>query len=133
MQIKTKHGNFPTLLKVLNVDEDIFNAQNYKPESRDFSISAIEELETFYAALSETAPDDDDAVIDYDTHNFLLYIYSSSPTFAEMVPPTTFQEIKTFLATIKKERNKKLNQTQDSPAKHTRSSKETDQNNTKST
>ena len=90
VQIKGKQGNFATLLKLLNVDEDIFEAQNYKTDSRLFPISAIEELETSYAALSETAPDDVDAVIDYDTHNFLLYIYSSSPTFSKMIPPTNF-------------------------------------------
>ena len=122
VQIKTKHGNFATLLKLLNVDEDIFDAQNYKTNSRLFPISAIEELETFYAALSETAPDKDTgAILDYDTHNFLLYMYSSFPAFSEMVPPTTFEEIKTVLATIKKERSKKLDQSADSPSKNLRS------------
>ena len=121
VQIKGKHEHFATLLKLLNVDEDIFEAQNYKTDSRLFPISAIEELETFYLALSESAPDNDGAIIDYNTHNFLLYMYSSFPTFSEMVPPTTFEEIKTVLATIKKERSKKLNQSADSPAKHLRS------------
>ncbi len=122
VQIKGKHGNFATLLKLLNVDENIFEAQNYKTDSRLFPISAIEELETFYLALSESAPDKDTgAILDYDTHNFLLYMYSSFPAFSEMVPPTTYEEIKTVLATIKKERSKKLDQSADSPAKHLRS------------
>ena len=83
------------------MDENIFEAQNYKTDSRLFPISAIEELETFYLAFLETAPDNG-AILDYDTHNFLLYMYSSFPAFSEMVPPTTYEEIKTVLATIKK-------------------------------
>ena len=124
VQIKAKRGNFATLLKLLNVEKDVFDAQNYKSDSRLFPVSAIEELETFYTALTETAPDDSDATIAYDTHNFLLYICSSSPTFAEMVLPITFGEIKTFLATIKKQRkdNDSLPSSQppDSPSKNTR-------------